>query len=58
MKKLSLLGSEIEICDLQLARMEIAHKHLKPILPLTKEKYTDLSDEEISFLDIVHRKIF
>lgn len=52
MKNKPLLRSEIEICDLQLARMNMAYNHLKNILPLTKEKFASLSDEEISFLDM------
>lgn len=53
MTKNDLLKSEIEVCDLQMARMEMAYNHLESILPLTKEKYLHLSDEEMGFLDML-----
>lgn len=53
MKKNTILKSEIEICDLQKSRMEMAFKNLQAILPLTKEKYLNLSETELSFLDML-----
>ncbi|MCX7794767.1 MAG: hypothetical protein N2257_10265 [Thermodesulfovibrionales bacterium] len=46
-----ILQKKIQICDKHLTRLLSAMKAIKPLLPLTVEKYRGLSYTELSFID-------
>ncbi len=48
-----LLASEINICDIHKNRIQLALKHIKPLLPLTPNKIQQLSEEELGFLELM-----
>lgn len=45
------LSDTLKACDLHHERMITAHRHLNPLLPLDENKYSQLSEEMISFSD-------
>ena len=41
----------IEECDKHILRMDRAYKKIAPSLPLDKDKYTSLSEDEVGYID-------
>lgn len=47
------LKQQLEICHIHADRIQIALRHIEPLLPLSNEKIANLSDEQISFFELL-----
>lgn len=52
-ENLSVFKSVLKVADVHAARLNMAMEHIKKLQPLTTEKLEHLTDEELSFLDVI-----
>ena len=52
-KKISVLDSLIEICDIHASRLHMAHVHVAPLSPFDAKIISNLQDEQISFIELL-----
>ena len=53
MSKIEILKSQIDICNIHTSRIEKALHHINHLLPFDPNKISKLSDEELSFLELL-----
>jgi uncharacterized protein YutE (UPF0331/DUF86 family) len=52
MKLIEIFESQVEVCEIHRQRLETALKHIQHLLPFTKDKLKNLTDEEFGFLEL------
>lgn len=51
------LKQQLEICHIHADRIQIALKHIEPLLPLTNEKIACFTDEQLGLLELLTSRI-
>jgi hypothetical protein len=57
MNNLKILEAAIIQCDVHMARMEMALKHISKLIPFTSEKLAHLADEDLGFLELLTSRL-